>query len=212
MMGERKGIRLKYRRFEELPVWNAAIELAVGVFELSATGCFQGYAGLAEPDRAGGGLDLEQHRRGLRAGRPARSCSTFLYIARGSAGEVRSMLCLIERIPASSTIGGPRSLDLKSSAANITRQLECLARLAQEQRDQGHLATRRRRPGRRPRPSGGATPSSKNSDGSRKKPGPETEPDRLRPTSDPTDLITRSIHEPSTILPIHGHRPPGPSR
>lgn len=37
---------MKYRRFEELPAWNAAIELAVGVFGLSATGCFQGYAGL----------------------------------------------------------------------------------------------------------------------------------------------------------------------
>ena len=34
---------MKYTRFEELPVWNAAIELAVGVFALTAKGCFRGH-------------------------------------------------------------------------------------------------------------------------------------------------------------------------
>lgn len=46
----------------------------------------------------------------------------FLYIARGSSGEVRSMLCLLERIPSffplKSEIG-----NLKSSCLSISRQL-----------------------------------------------------------------------------------------
>jgi hypothetical protein len=47
---------------------------------------------------------------------------TFLYIARGSAGEVRSMLCLLEKIPA---LAGLESeiLNLKSSAESISKQL-----------------------------------------------------------------------------------------
>jgi four helix bundle protein len=33
---------MKYNRFEELPVWKAAIELAVGVFALTAKPIFRG--------------------------------------------------------------------------------------------------------------------------------------------------------------------------
>ena len=36
---------MKYHRFEELPVWKAAIELAVRVFALTAKTCFRGHAG-----------------------------------------------------------------------------------------------------------------------------------------------------------------------
>ncbi len=47
---------------------------------------------------------------------------TFLYIARGSAGEVRSMLCLLERIPAFADLKSEIS-NLKSLAEGISRQL-----------------------------------------------------------------------------------------
>ncbi len=47
---------------------------------------------------------------------------TFLYIARGSAGEVRSMLCLIERLPGFDDFKSEIS-DLKSMAESISRQL-----------------------------------------------------------------------------------------
>jgi four helix bundle protein len=47
---------------------------------------------------------------------------TFLYIVRGSAGEVRSMLCLIERIPAFRDLESG-ILNLKSSVESISRQL-----------------------------------------------------------------------------------------
>ena len=36
---------MKYNRFEELPVWRDAIELAVRTFDLTAQPCFRGHAG-----------------------------------------------------------------------------------------------------------------------------------------------------------------------
>ena len=47
---------------------------------------------------------------------------TFLYIARGSAGELRSMLCFIERLEAFQDLKSEIS-NLKSSAEGISRQL-----------------------------------------------------------------------------------------
>jgi four helix bundle protein len=47
---------------------------------------------------------------------------TFLYIARGSAGEVRSMLCLFERLGGFANFKSEIS-NLKSKAEGISRQL-----------------------------------------------------------------------------------------
>ena len=47
---------------------------------------------------------------------------TFLYIARGSAGEVRSMLCLMEQMSAFGDLKSEIS-DLKSLSESISRQL-----------------------------------------------------------------------------------------
>lgn len=46
----------------------------------------------------------------------------FLYIARGSSGEVRSMLCLLERIPAFFPLRS-EICNLRSSCLSISRQL-----------------------------------------------------------------------------------------
>lgn len=56
---------------------------------------------------------------------------TFLYIARGSAGEVRSMLCLIERLEGFSDFKSEIS-DLKSAAEGISRQLAAWAQSLQD--------------------------------------------------------------------------------
>jgi hypothetical protein len=53
---------MKYNRFEQLPVWKAAIELAVGVFALTAKSEFKIYASPEEPIGAGYSFNLEQHR------------------------------------------------------------------------------------------------------------------------------------------------------
>ena len=51
---------------------------------------------------------------------------TFIYIARGSAGEVRSMFCLVERLSYFSHLQSEIS-DLKSLAESISRQLRAWA-------------------------------------------------------------------------------------
>lgn len=51
---------------------------------------------------------------------------TFLYVVRGSAGEVRSMLCLAEGIPAFADLQSEIS-NLKSEAEAISRQLHAWA-------------------------------------------------------------------------------------
>jgi four helix bundle protein len=111
----------KYQRFEELPAWQAAIELGVRIFTLSATGCFQGQSGLRDQiERAAVSISsniAEGFERGTHE-----ELLTFLYIARGSAGEVQSLLVLMERIPG---FEERRSelVDLRSLVMDISRQL-----------------------------------------------------------------------------------------
>ena len=62
---------------------------------------------------------------------------TFLYIARGSAGEVRSMLCLCERLPAFRNLKSEIS-DLKFQAESISRQLRAWADSLQNTDIKGH--------------------------------------------------------------------------
>lgn len=88
---------MKYRRFEELPVWQAAIELAVGLFALTAKSTFKSYASLRNQlERAAVSVSnniAEGFERGTTP-----ELLTFIYISRGSAGETRSMLCLLDRL------------------------------------------------------------------------------------------------------------------
>jgi four helix bundle protein len=112
---------MRYRRFEELPVWNDAINLAVQVFALAETGRFSQVSGLRDQiERAVVSISnniAEGFERGTTA-----ELLTFLYIARGSAGEVRSMLCLLERIAAFDDLKSEIS-DLKSRSTSVSRQL-----------------------------------------------------------------------------------------
>ena len=81
---------MKYNRFEELPVWKDAIELAVRIFDLTARPEFQGYYGLKDQlERAGVSVSnniAEGFERGT-----TQETLTFLYISKGSSGEVRSL-------------------------------------------------------------------------------------------------------------------------
>lgn len=71
---------------------------------------------------------------------------TFLYIARGSAGEVRSMLCLLERLPAFADLKSEIS-NLKSAAESVSRQLRGWADSLQNSpiKGQRHLTDKTRR-------------------------------------------------------------------
>jgi four helix bundle protein len=110
-----------YKSFEDLPVWNAAIDLSARLFELTASGGLNGYAGLRDQiERATVSISnniAEGFDRGTHA-----ELLTFLYYALGSAGEVRSMLLLIRRLPNTQELHSDVT-ELIPLALSISRQL-----------------------------------------------------------------------------------------
>lgn len=112
---------MKYERFEELPVWQSAIELAVTVYEMTEKPAFaKRYSLRDQIERASVSVSnniAEGFERGT-----TQELLTFLYIARGSAGEVRSMLCLLEHLPGFNDLESG-ILNLKSKAESISKQL-----------------------------------------------------------------------------------------
>ncbi|HXT61724.1 MAG TPA: four helix bundle protein [Pyrinomonadaceae bacterium] len=112
---------MPYTRFEELPVWNRAIELAIQVYDFTSRLEFRNRYSLRDQiERAAVSVSnniAEGFERGA-----TQELLTFIYIARGSAGEVRSMLCLFERLKPFKNFKSEIS-NLKSQAENISRQL-----------------------------------------------------------------------------------------
>lgn len=112
---------MKYTRFEELPVWQCASALALRVLEIGEKLPFRRRRSLRDQiERAAISISnniAEGFERGT-----TKELLAFLYIARGSAGEVRSMLCIIEQMPSFGDLKSEIS-DLKSLAENISRQL-----------------------------------------------------------------------------------------
>lgn len=111
---------MTYQRFEDLPVWQAAMDLAVRVFGLTENRAFANQGDLRNQlQRAAisvGNNIAEGFERGTTL-----ELLTFLYIARGSAGEVRSMLLLTDRPGHFGHLKSQIS-DLKSPAESIPRQ------------------------------------------------------------------------------------------
>ena len=110
-----------YERFEDLPVWNAAIELAEGCedFLLAAKEHIT-WSKRDQLDRCSLSVSnniAEGFERGT-----TNELLAFLYIARGSAGETRSMLAYFERRPALRDFKSQIS-NLKSLAESCCRQL-----------------------------------------------------------------------------------------
>lgn len=112
---------MKYKRFEDLPVWKDAIELAVRVFALTAQPAFRQYRGVRDQIERSSVSVSNNIAEGFERG-TTQELLTFLYIARGSCGETRSVLCLCERLPRLSNFKFEIS-DLRSRAENISRQL-----------------------------------------------------------------------------------------
>ena len=85
---------MKYKRFEELPVWKDAIELAVRVFALTAQPAFRPYRGVRDQIERSSVSISNNIAEGFERG-TTQELLTFLYISRGSSGETRSVLCLL---------------------------------------------------------------------------------------------------------------------
>jgi four helix bundle protein len=126
---------MKYTRFEELPVWNAAMELACQVYKLSTDRAFVRQRSLRDQIERAAVSVSNNIAEGFERGTSS-DLLKFLYIARGSAGEVRSMLQLLERLPAFGHLKSEIS-NLKSLSETTARQLRGWARSVQESPIQG---------------------------------------------------------------------------
>jgi len=86
---------MQYRRFEDLPVWRDAVELARSIYEFGALDIFRRHPGLRDQlERAALSVSnniAEGFERGT-----TNELLAFLYIARGLAGEVRSMMRVLQ--------------------------------------------------------------------------------------------------------------------
>ena len=127
------------QRFEDVPVWQEAIRLGQHTYIFTQERPFKGQCSLRDQiERAAVSVSnniAERFERGT-----TQELITFLSYARGSAGEVRSMLWLIESLAGFT--------DLKSLAESCSRQLRAWADSLQnsEIKGQRHLtdASRRR--------------------------------------------------------------------
>jgi four helix bundle protein len=110
-----------YKRFEELPVWQASLELALATYAMTAQPAFRRQRSLRDQlERAALSVSnniAEGFERGTN-----QELLTILYISRGSAGEVRSMLCVLERMPAFRDLESGIQ-NLKSTTESISKQL-----------------------------------------------------------------------------------------
>src|SRR5437660_11082021 len=89
---------MKYTRFEDLPVWKDAIELAVRTFALTAKPCFRGHSGTRNQLESAVVSISNNIAEGFERG-TTNELLNFIYISRGSAGETRLMYCLSGRRP-----------------------------------------------------------------------------------------------------------------
>ncbi|TVQ30841.1 MAG: four helix bundle protein [Phycisphaeraceae bacterium] len=135
----------KYTRFEDLPVWIAAADLAERTFTLTQSHHLRGKGDLANQLQRAALSISNNIAEGFQRG-TTQELLTFLYYARGSAGEVRSMLTILERMAtrerssqaqgSKSEISNPKSeisnfkseiSNLKSLSESISRQLRAWA-------------------------------------------------------------------------------------
>jgi four helix bundle protein len=136
---------MKYKRFEDLPVWQDAIDLAVRVFALTRKAVFRAYPGVRDQIERSSVSVSNNIAEGFERG-TTQELLTFLYISRGSCGETRSVLCLCERRPAFVNLRSEIS-DLKSRAEKISRQLRawCDSLQNSDIRGQRYLTTKSQR-------------------------------------------------------------------
>jgi len=110
---------MKYRRFEVLPVWKESADLARRMFEFTIVEQLRRHPGLRDQlERAA--LSVSNNvAEGFERGSTSELLA-FLYIARGSAGEVRSMLKVLA--------GWSVVADLKSQISDLTNESENISR------------------------------------------------------------------------------------
>lgn len=112
---------MKYENFEDVPVWQDAINLSVRVFEITEDRAFQGKGDIANQIQRAALSVSNNIAEGFERGTTPELIQ-FLYYAKGSAGEVRSICYVMERLKALGHLKSEIS-NLKLLSRNISRQL-----------------------------------------------------------------------------------------
>lgn len=112
---------MTYQRFEDLPVWKAAMEFTVMVFELLEDRAFDRCGDVRDQLQRASLSTSNNISEGFERGSTA-ELLMFLYIARGSAGESRNVLRFCERLPRFGHLQG-RVAELIQRAISISRQI-----------------------------------------------------------------------------------------
>ena len=112
---------MKFERFEDVPVWKDGIELTVKAFALTEDKRFRFKGDIANQLQRAALSIANNIAEGFERG-TTQELITFLYYSRGSAGEVRSILCVIEKMPVFDDLKSKIS-DLKLLAESISRQI-----------------------------------------------------------------------------------------
>jgi four helix bundle protein len=112
---------MKYENFEDVPVWQDAVELSARIFEQTEDRVFQGKGDIANQIQRAGLSISNNIAEGFERGTTPELIQ-FLYYAKGSAGEVRSICYVIERLKTFDHLKSDIS-NLKLLARGISRQL-----------------------------------------------------------------------------------------
>jgi len=131
---------MKYERFEQLPVWQEAMALAGKAYAFTEHRAFARLRELKDQLRRAALSVSNNIAEGFERGTTAELLA-FLYIARGSAGEVRSMLLFCRRLgPLQFEISNLKSQisDLITLAESCSRQIRGWADHLQNTDIQGH--------------------------------------------------------------------------
>ncbi|HBU69921.1 MAG TPA: hypothetical protein DEE98_06000 [Elusimicrobia bacterium] len=112
---------MKYEKFEDVPVWKDGVNLTVEVFKLTEDKRFRFKGDIANQIQRAALSVPNNIAEGFERG-TTQELITFLYYARGSAGEVRSILSVVERMPVFDDLKSQIS-DLKLKAESVSRQI-----------------------------------------------------------------------------------------
>ena len=126
---------MKYKNFEDVPVWQAGIDLTVEVFRITEDKNFRFKGDLANQLQRAALSVPNNIAEGFERGTTP-ELIMFLYYAKGSAGEVRSICHVLERLPFLSHLRSDIS-NLKSLATSISRQAAGWAASLQESEIKG---------------------------------------------------------------------------
>jgi four helix bundle protein len=121
------------RRFEDLRVWRLALELCEEIYGVSANGTFARDFGLKDQIRRSAVSVLSNIAEGFeRDGDP--EFRHFLFVAKGSCGEVRAQLYLAERLR---YVDAPTFKSLHAKAMRTTKLLASLIKALEESNFRG---------------------------------------------------------------------------